>query len=79
MIEYDQKKQRKITKMITCLKFKANVVYGDGVLPGKILSHASKKWLCEVEAREPEDCRRAVIYPILSGQTSNDMHRYKNI
>lgn len=28
---------------ISYLKFKANVVYGDGVLPGKILRHSSEE------------------------------------
>lgn len=48
------------------LKLEANEVDGDGVLPGKVLGHSSEKGLGEEEARDPEDCRRAAVDPILS-------------
>lgn len=67
----------KNTEKMSCLKFKANVVYGDCVLPGKILRHSSEERLGEVKAREPEDCRWAVIYPVLSKQTSK--HTYSDV
>ena len=47
------------------LKFKADEVYGDGVLPGIVLCHAGEEGLGEVEAREPEDSRGATGDPTL--------------
>ena len=32
--------------------------------PGKVLLDACQEGMCEVEARDPEDSRRAMLYPL---------------
>jgi hypothetical protein len=47
------------------LKFKSDVVNGDGVFPGIILRNSRQKGLCEVESRDPKDHRGAFVDPFL--------------
>lgn len=47
------------------LKFKSDVVNGDGVFPGIILRDTRQKRLCEVESRDPKDHRGPMVNPFL--------------
>lgn len=63
LLNYTPKQAERVSG--ACLKFKAEQVDGDVVLPGKVLGHSSEEGLGKVESRNPEDGGCIIVYPFL--------------